>query len=324
MRSVTCLEESGQHGARIRVDGVMRKYFELIRPGEWVKNVFVLAGLVFSARATEPRAMLLTAYAFAAFCLAASATYVINDIRDREHDKLHPTKRRRPLASGVMSVHEAFVVAIVLVIGAIGLCVLLPQGFTVVLVAYLVNNVLYTYWLKRKAILDVILIATGFVLRAIAGGVAIAMPISPWLIVCTFNLCMFLGFGKRRCELAVIGSTAEAVKHRASLARYSHDLLNHLTSVTAGIAILTFLLYVMDRSGHQPPFEKKYLVYTLPLVVYAIFRYTMLIESGRVTGPTDVVLRDRPFIITILLWTAAAVLVVYWGGVLHKWVWVGG
>jgi hypothetical protein len=94
--------------------------------------------------------------------------------------------------------------------------------------------------------------------------------------------------------------------------------------VTAGIAILTFLLYVMDRSGHQPPFEKKYLVYTLPLVVYAIFRYTMLIESGRVTGPTDVVLRDRPFIITILLWTAAAVLVVYWGGVLHKWVWVGG
>jgi len=301
----------------------MRTYVKLIRPAEWVKNVFVLAGLVFSARATDPAAMLLTGLAFAAFCLAASTTYVINDIRDREHDKLHPSKRNRPIARGDVSVRQAGGAAVVLAIGAVVLCFLLPRGFSAVLLSYVLVNVLYTYWLKRKVIMDVILIAVGFVLRAIGGGVAIGMPISPWLIVCTFTLCMFLGFGKRRCELAVIGNTAEAVKHRASLARYSHDLLNHLTSVTAGIAIVTFLLYVMDRSGHQPPFDKRYLVYTLPLVVYAIFRYTMLIESGRVTGPTDVVINDRPFLITLILWAISAVVVVYWGGVFHRWVGVG-
>jgi 4-hydroxybenzoate polyprenyltransferase len=301
----------------------MPKYLQLIRPAEWVKNVFVLAGLVFSARAFEPRAMLLSIYAFLAFCLAASTTYVINDIRDRDHDKLHPTKRNRPIACGAVSVSEAIGVALVLVTGSVLLCTLLPRGFWFVLGSYIVINLLYTYWLKRKVILDVILIAVGFVLRAIAGGVAISMPISPWLIVCTFTLCMFLGFGKRRCELAVIGNATEAIKHRASLARYSHDLLNHLTSVTAGIAIVTFLLYVMDRSSPQPPFDKKYLVYTLPLVVYAIFRYTMLIESGRVTGPTDVVINDRPFMITIALWAVAAVVVVYWGANLHRWLWLG-
>lgn len=302
----------------------MRKYVELIRPAEWIKNVFVLAGLIFSRRAAETDAEILALLAFAAFCLAASTTYVINDIRDREHDKLHPTKKNRPIARGAVSVDQARLVAGFLAIGAVGLCLLLPRGFAAVLGVYLLVNVTYTYWLKRKVILDVILIAVGFVLRAIAGGVAIGMPISPWLIVCTFTLCMFLGFGKRRCELAVIGSTIDAAKHRASLARYSHDLLNHLTSVTAGIAIVTFLLYVMDRSGPQPPFDKKYLIYTLPLVVYAIFRYTMLIESGRVTGPTDVVINDRPFLITIILWAAAAVVVVYWGASLHRWAGLGG
>jgi 4-hydroxybenzoate polyprenyltransferase len=302
----------------------MRKYVLLVRPAEWVKNVFVLAGLVFSKKVAQPQAMFEATLAFAAFCLAASTTYVINDIRDRDHDKLHPAKKNRPIASGELSVQQGLVVACLLAIGAAILCFLLPRGFAVVLLAYLLVNVSYTFWLKRKVILDVILIAVGFVLRAIAGGVAIGMPISPWLIVCTFTLCMFLGFGKRRCELAVIGSTSDAVKHRASLAKYTYDLLNHLTSVTAGIAVVTFLLYVMDRGGSQPPFDKKYLVYTLPLVVYAIFRYTMLIESGRVTGPTDVVINDRPFLITIILWAAAAVVVVYWGAKIHEWAGVGG
>lgn len=302
----------------------MRNYIRLMRPAEWVKNVFVLAGLVFSARATDPKAMILSMLAFAAFCLIASATYIVNDIRDREQDRLHPTKKNRPLASGVMTVREAIVVAIVSAMGSVALCTMLPRGFTLVLICYMVVNVSYTYWLKQKAILDVILIATGFVMRAIAGGVAIGLAVSPWLIICTFTLCMFLGFGKRRCELAVIQNHGDAVRHRASLARYSNDLLNHLTSVTAGIAIVTFLLYVMDRSGPQPPFDKKYLVYTLPLVVYGIFRYAMLIESGRVTGPTDVVIHDRPFVITLILWGAAALFVVYWGADLHRWAGLSG
>jgi len=301
----------------------MGRYVQLIRPAEWVKNVFVLAGLVFSQRATDAEAIGLTLLAFAAFCLAASFTYVINDIGDREQDRLHPTKKNRPIASGVITTQQAVLVAALLLTGAAALCCLLPRGFAVVLGNYVAMNLAYTYSLKRRVIVDVIVIAVGFVLRAVGGGVAIGAATSPWLIVCTFTLCMFLGFGKRRCELAVIGDVAEAARHRRTLAGYSPDLLNHLTSVTAGIAIVTFLLYAMDLSGPQPPFDKRYLILTLPLVVYAIFRYTMLIESGRVSGPTEVVINDRPFVMTILLWAAAAVVVVYWGNDLRSWLGLG-
>ncbi len=290
----------------------MGKYLELIRPAEWVKNVFVLAGLVFSAQAKDVASLRSSLLAFAAFCLAASFTYVLNDIRDREQDLLHPTKRNRPIARGAVSIHQALVIAGLLLVGAAGLCLLLPLGFAVVLGNYVLMNLAYTYWLKRRVIVDVIIIAIGFVLRAVAGGVAIGLGTSPWLIVCTFTLCMFLGFGKRQCELAVMGDAANAARHRQTLAGYTPDLLNHLTSVTAGIAIVTFLLYAMDRTGHQP-FDKHYLILTLPLVVYAIFRYAMLIRSGRVSGPTDILVKDRPFVMTILLWAAAAVVVVYWG-----------
>ncbi|MBN1344107.1 MAG: decaprenyl-phosphate phosphoribosyltransferase [Phycisphaerae bacterium] len=297
----------------------MLEYLKLVRPADWVKNVFVLAGLVFSQRATESEAILLSLLAFAAFCLAASAAYVINDIRDREQDRLHPTKRHRPIASGAISPERGIILAFLLLSGAIGLCLLLPRGFAVVLGAYLMLNAAYTYWLKRRVIVDVIVIAIGFVLRAIAGGVAIGAGTSPWLVVCTFTLCMFIGFGKRQCEINTIGDSVEAAKHRKTLAGYSPDLLNHLTSVTAGIAIVTFLLYVMDRGEPQPPFDKHYLILTLPLVVYAIFRYAMLIRSGRASGPVDIVLKDRPFILTVFLWVAAAVVVVYWGRHLRGW-----
>lgn len=291
-----------------------------MRPPEWIKNVFVLAGLVFSRRANDPTAIVPSLLAFAAFCLASSAAYVINDIRDREQDRLHPTKKNRPIASGVVSPTQGVVLAVALLLGAAGLCLFLPLAFGVVLIGYLVMNGLYTYWLKRHVIIDVIIIAMGFVLRAVAGGLAIREGTSPWLIVCTFNLCMFLGFGKRQCELSFIGDLKEAVKHRKSLAGYTPDLLNHLTSVTAGIAILTFLEYVMDRSSaYRPPFDKKYLVVTLPLVVYAVFRYAMLTRLGQVAGPSDIVFRDKPFVATLALWMIAAVIVVYFGSDLRAW-----
>lgn len=296
----------------------MTPFIKLMRPKEWVKNVFVLAGLVFSGRAGDPAAIVPSLLAFVAFCLTASAAYIVNDIRDCEQDRLHPTKRNRPVASGAISPAQGAVLAAFLLVGALGLSAMLPRGFIVVLGAYVVANATYTYWLKRKVILDVIMIACGFVLRAVAGGVAIEAGTSPWLVVCTFTLCMFLGFGKRQCELATLGDVAEAARHRGTLARYTPDLLNHLTSVTAGIAIVTFLLYVMDRSPqYKPPFDKHYLILTLPLVVYAVFRYAMLSRDGRASGPTDIVLHDRPFILTILLWGAAAVVVVYWGAELR-------
>jgi decaprenyl-phosphate phosphoribosyltransferase len=279
----------------------MRDLLRLMRPVEWIKNVIVLAGPAFSLHLTAPGAT----FAFAAFCLTASACYVINDLADREADRAHPTKRHRPIASGAVSVSSAITLAVVLVVVAFGMSAwFLPRGATATVVAYFLLILAYSFALKRRPILDVMIIAIGFVLRAVGGAAAVDVPVSPWLIACTFTLCMFLGFGKRTCELATLAENAEAGKHRATLRRYSPQLLGQLTSVSAGIAIMTFLLYTMDSgpAALHPPFKKEWLLYTLPLVAYGLFRYTMLVESGRFTGPTQIVTKDRGLLITGVLW----------------------
>jgi 4-hydroxybenzoate polyprenyltransferase len=286
----------------------------LLRPAEWVKNVFVLAGLLFGAKLSDPRALWLSGWAFASFCLAASSIYIINDIVDREQDRLHPTKRRRPLARGTVAPGAAAAYAVLLLIVAAVACLhFLPAAFWLVLGTYYVMILAYSFVLKRRVILDVIVISLGFVLRALGGVVAVDVALSPWLVVCTFMLCLFLGFGKRRCELAVMGSTTEAVKHRATLASYTPELLNHMLSITAGVTVITFLLYTMERADPPPPFPKELLLYTIPLVIYGVFRYAMLIEAGAVTGPTDIIISDRPFLGTIVLWALLAALIVYKG-----------
>ncbi len=279
----------------------MHDYIRLMRPGEWIKNVIVLAGPAFGLHLFEAE----TTFAFAAFCLVASAAYVINDLADREADRAHPTKRDRPIASGRISAASAVLFAIVLVGLATGMSLwTLPHSFTVVLHSYFVLILAYSFVLKRRPILDVIIIAVGFVLRAVAGAEAVQVPVSPWLIACTFTLCMFLGFGKRRCELATLERKADARAHRATLLRYSPQLLNQLTSVSAGIAIMTFLLYTMDTGPAEihPPFKKEYLLYTLPLVAYGLFRYTMLVETGKFTGPSQIVAKDRALLLTGVVW----------------------
>jgi len=160
-------------------------------------------------------------------------------------------------------------------------------------------------------ILDVIVIATGFVLRAWAGSLAVGVVTSEWLVVCMFTLCLFMGFGKRRCELTMIGNVDEARQHRRTLVRYTPDLLNHLITVSAGIAVMTFLLYTLDHSRSPAPFPKEHLFYTLPIVVYGVFRFAMLTELGLYSGPTEIVLRDKAMLGTILVWAAAALVIVY-------------
>jgi 4-hydroxybenzoate polyprenyltransferase len=281
----------------------MPKYFRLMRPFEWVKNLVVLAGPAFALRLTDPAVPLV----FVAFCLVASAVYVINDIADRELDKAHPTKRTRPIASGEVAVGNAAFFALLLAAAALGLASLLPRIVLVLVAGYLVLMLAYSFVLKKRPILDVIIIATGFVIRAVAGALAVRVMVSPWLVACTFTLCMFLGFGKRRCELATLTNREEAGAYRSTLLRYTPELLNNLTSVSAGIAIMTFLLYTMDSTpALHPPFKKEYLLYTLPLVAYALFRYAMLIESGRFTGPTQIFRRDRALVLTGVLWAIAA------------------
>jgi 4-hydroxybenzoate polyprenyltransferase len=206
-----------------------------------------------------------------------------------------------------VTVPGAVALAVALVAGSLGLASMLPWIVAAIVGGYFLMMLGYSFGLKNRPILDVILIASGFVLRAVAGAAAVHALVSPWLVACTFTLCMFLGFGKRRCELATLTNREEAGAHRSTLLRYSPELLNHLTSVSAGIAIMAFLLYTMDTTpALHPPFKKEFLLYTLPLVTYALFRYAMLIETGRFTGPMQIFRKDKALGLTILLWTAAA------------------
>ncbi|MFH0983333.1 MAG: decaprenyl-phosphate phosphoribosyltransferase [Planctomycetota bacterium] len=291
---------------------MLKPYVQLARPHQWVKNAAVFIGPLFALKLGDVHALRSALTAFIAFCLVSSAGYALNDIIDRKVDALHPHKRRRPLASGAVSVGSALAFAALLLAAGVGLVGWrLPPLAGAMVLAYFVLILAYSIALKRRPILDVIILAIGFVLRAVAGAEAVEVVVSPWLIVCTFTLCMFLGFGKRRCELAAFESPQEAATHRLTLLRYTPELLNHLISVSAGIAIITFLLYTMDRTpGYQPPFRKDYLLYTLPLVAYGLFRYAMLIEFGHRAGPTELIIQDVPLLLTIGLWGVIVVAIV--------------
>ncbi len=291
----------------------MLKYIRTLRPADWIKNLFVFAALAFGGKLTDPEAGRLALLAFVAFCLTASAGYILNDAIDRNRDRLHPTKRNRPIASGIVTLPAAGVLLVALVLAAAALSyACLPPSFWAVLGTYFVLTVSYSLYLKRRMLLDVLLIAVLFVLRAIGGACAIDVRVSHWLLICTFMLCVFLGFGKRRCEISMIANEENIRKHRPLLVRYTPDLLNHLLSTSAGIAIVTFLLYTLDTTTLSPfGARKQNLVFTLPLVVYGIFRYAMLSELGTVAGPTDMVLRDRAFLATILVWVAATAAILY-------------
>jgi len=297
-----------QNPGRMGLADVLR----LGRPSQWVKNVFVFPALLFGIHRTESEAILAAVLTFAAFCLLSSGVYAINDVLDREEDRAHPRKRNRPVASGRVSPTTAVLIG--LGYGVAGLAVAWEVHRSVLAagLAYLALMAAYNAVLKDKVLVDVIAISCGFVLRAIAGALAVQVAISPWLLVCTFTLCLFLGFGKRQCELAAFATTQEAAQHRQTLSRYNSQLLRHLLTTSAGIAVVTFLLYTLDPQT-QAKLHGSLLIYTTPLVFYGVFRYTMLVETGRISGPNEILLADRPFLATVLLWGAAAVAIVYYG-----------
>jgi len=299
------------------------RYLRLLRPSQWIKNLFVFAGLVFGRKLLGPAALhavTLTLVGFVCLCVLSSVVYIVNDIHDREEDRLHPRKRNRPIAAGDVGVPAAWGLALcLLAVGLTGSWVL-DRGFGLVASAYFVLQTLYTFSFKHAVILDVVTIGLGFVLRAVAGAVLVHVAISPWLVLCTFTLCLFMGFSKRRCELNALADNRGGGpgQHRRTLAVYTPELLNHMTTLTAGIAIVSFMLYAVDRRtvaefgpGELGSFGSKCLLYTLPIVVYAVFRFAVLVEHGEVDGPTDVIVRDRPFQAAILLWVAATLLILY-------------
>ncbi len=281
---------------------------QLLRVYQWSKNGLVVLPLVFAQQLGDPVSVMRSAIAVVAFCLAASATYIINDILDYEQDRNHPKKSLRPIPAGEISRAAASLFAAVLAAAALTTGFLLGLPFLFSLLFYLFMTFAYSAILKNIFIVDVIVVATGFVIRAIAGAVAIHVVFSNWLIVCTLFLALFLALGKRRGEIALLEEDAR--NHREVLHHYSIAFIDQMLVVVAGGAMITFTIYtcspeVVGRLGT----DKLYM--TLPFVVYGLARYLWLIQRNETGDPSMALLKDIPTFVTVLLWAASCVIIIY-------------
>jgi 4-hydroxybenzoate polyprenyltransferase len=280
-----------------------------LRPKQWIKNAFVVAPAIFAGELGDPNALRRVAAAVAAFCAVASATYLLNDVLDREADRQHPKKCRRAIASGLLPVPTALAAAGALAIGGLGLAAALGVSTLAVVFAYVLSTVGYTLYFKHSVILDVMFLAAGFVLRVFGGAVAARVEASEWLLLCTLLLALFLGFSKRRHELTLL--EGEAASHRRVLVHYSSQLLDQMLVIVATSAILCYILYTVWPSTVEK-FGTKHLVFTVPFVIYGILRYFYLIHERDSGGdPTDSLLTDGPLLLDVLLWAAVASGVIY-------------
>jgi len=282
----------------------------LLRPQQWVKNGVVLAGLIFSGSAHDTGKTIIALAATGLFCLLSSAVYIINDIVDADADRNHPTKCRRPIAAGRVKTTVAMVAAAVLALGSLAGAFALGRNFCLIASGYLVLNLLYSFFLKHIVIIDVMSIAAGFVLRAAAGAVVIRVDFSGWLLISSFLLALFLGFGKRRHELVLLENGGQG--HRRILRQYNSYFLDQLIGVVTPAVLVCYLIYVISPEV-QHKLHTKYLYFTAPFVIYGIFRYLYLIHlEERGGSPTTILLTDRPILITVLLWLATVVALLYW------------
>lgn len=278
-----------------------------MRPRQWSKNFFVFAGLLFTLDKYHPAADYIRTFAaFALFCVLSGAGYVVNDILDREHDRVHPSKRKRPIASGRLGVRAAWSSAVLLMLAGISASFALDPAFGCVAVFYLMLTLAYSTALKQVVLLDVITVSAGFVLRAVAGATVIGVAISPWLLICTVLIALFISLAKRRDELESLQGRAPG--HRSCLAEYSVPFLDQLINITASSTIMAYALYTFfSRTGTEHP----YLMVTLPFVIYGIFRYILLVHNGKGTGsPEMLIVSDKPLLADIILWAAACAVIV--------------
>ena len=286
-----------------RSAGFPGAYIRLIRPRQWTKNGFVLAGLIFSGEALLPQSILAALLAFAVFCALSGGVYAANDVLDVKEDRKHPEKRLRPVASGEVPVRSAVIFAAFLAAG--GLAVGFALDFWVGLAgtAYIALQAVYTTFLKHLSILDVMSISGGFVLRALAGVAAVQSPMSPWLIVCTGLLTLFLGFSKRRHELASLGEGA--VGHRRNLKDYSVPVLDEMMNIMLSATIIAYSMYTFFE------YENRFMMASIPFVIYGVFRYMLLVHRDGGGNPDTLLLQDRPLQVTLLLWLAVVMSVIY-------------
>lgn len=306
-------EEGGRVEAAVPDDGSARvparngslavTVFRLLRVDHWLKNGFTFAGVLFSGRFLDPSSIMAAASAFALFSAAGSAVYIQNDITDLDSDRRHPTKRNRPIAAGVVPLPVARVVQVALLAVSLGLALRLDPRIFELIAAYVVLNVSYSLWLKHVVIVDVMVIAVGFVLRVVAGCVVIDIAPSQWIVLCAFMLALYLGFGKRRQELVLMQDRADY--RRPVLDDYGLRFLDQLMVIVSAVTIVCYILFTMwpDTIARHGTAN---LVYTVPFVMYGMFRFDWLVHHRKGGDPTRALLTDPHLIATVVLWALVA------------------
>lgn len=284
-------------------------YLILLRPYQWIKNLLVFSGLIFSISFLNSHNLGTSIAAFVLFCMASSGVYILNDIRDIKNDQVHPEKKNRPIASGKVSIRTGIILLITLLSLSLFFSYNLNKDFFLIIVLYLIFNVSYSFGLKNVVILDAMIVAMGFLLRAVAGCVVINVDVSPWLFICSLMLAMLLSFGKRRNELNALNDNAQ--NHRNSLQFYSVQLLDIILTICAASAIGTYSLYTMAaETVHR--FGSQKLIMTTPFVMFGVFRYLYLIYTKNKGGdPTKLLISDLPTIINAILWFLGILNIIY-------------
>ena len=288
--------------------GGPRAWIRALRPEQWLKNGFVMSPLVFSGKALIWDAQWRTLVAFAAFCAVASAVYLMNDVIDREADRLHPRKASRPIAAGLISPGSALSVAAVLGAAGLGAGALAGTGVAAVLLSYLALNVLYGTWLKNVVIVDVFAIAAFFIMRLVAGAAAISVRPSIWLLLCGGLLALYLGFAKRRHELVLLGGGSHT--HRAVLANYSTPFLDQLSVVLLSVTVVSYIMYTLE-SDTARIVGSETLSYSTAFVLYGVLRYLYLVHRNEGGNPTETLLTDRALMAAVVLWGVYCGAVIY-------------
>lgn len=267
-----------------------------MRPKQWYKNLVLFIGIIFSLNFFNFHMWMLSISAFLTFCMISSSEYIINDVLDKEKDRIHPRKRNRPIASEKLKVSHALSFAIILLIFAFTIAYQISIQFLGISLAYFFLIIYYSLYLKHIAIVDVITISIGFVLRAVAGCIAIKTSISPWLIICAFLVALFLSLGKRRHELLLLEN--EANNHRQVLDGFSPEILEQMTTIVMASLIMSYSLYTFDNV---------WMMATIPIVVYGLFRYLILVNSKNMGGEPEVMFKDREMVTSIALWVVVSI-----------------
>jgi 4-hydroxybenzoate polyprenyltransferase len=297
--------------ATIPVPGRSRalSLFLSLRPAQWSKNLIVFAGLLFGMRLFDIGAVLAALSAFAVFCALSGVVYLVNDIVDRDSDRLHPLKSKRPIASGAVPVPVAAGAAVAISAAALAGAYVIGPAFAGVGAFYLALQILYSFAFKHMVILDVLTIAIGFVLRAVAGALAVHVEISHWLLVCTILLALFMALAKRRHEIVLLAGGA--MNHRPILGEYSAYLLDQMIGVVTASTLISYIFYTISPET-QAKFGTAWLGLTIPFPLYGIFRYLYLVHQREGGGsPADLLLSDRPLLACVALWALTVAVIIY-------------